>query len=249
MRSIIIAFHKDMQGRESFDGTCSEPFAIKSGVKQGCVLAPTLFGILFSLLLRYAFKSSTEGIFIHSRKDGGLYRLSRLLKAKTKVSTTLIRDLLFADDAAFAAHSAADLQKLLDVFSNACTEFGLTISLKKTVIMVQGTNEDVSFHIGNRQLETVDYFTYLGSTVTNNLSLDKEIDMRIGKAVSTMSKMSKRVWDNRLLTLHTKARTYQACVLSTLLYGSESWTTYTRQERRLNTFHMRCLRRLLGLKW
>ena len=64
-----------------------------------------------------------------------------------------------------------------------------------------------------------------------------------------MSKLSKRVWDNRLLTLHTKTRIYQACVLSTLLYGSESWTTYMRQERRLNTFHMRCLRRLLGLKW
>ena len=30
-------------------------------------------------------------------------------------------------------------------------------------------------------------------------------------------------------------RIYQACVLSTLLYGSESWTTYMCQERRLNT--------------
>ena len=57
--------------------------------------------------------------------------------------------------------------------------------------MVQGTNEDVSFHIVNHQLETVDNFTYLGSTIT-------------GKAVSTMSKLSKRVLDNRLLTLNTK---------------------------------------------
>ena len=136
LRSIIISFHKDMQGRVSFDGSCSEPFAITSGVKQGCVLASTLFGTFFSLLLCYAFKSSTEGIFIHSRKDGGLYRLTRPLKAKSKVSETLIRELLFADDAAFAAHSAADLQKLLNMFSNACIEFGLTISLKKTVTMV-----------------------------------------------------------------------------------------------------------------
>lgn len=33
--------------------------------------------------------------------------------------------------------------------------------------------------------------------------------------------------------------------LSDLLYGSESWTLYAQQERRLNVFHPRCLRRIL----
>ena len=42
---------------------------------------------------------------------------------------------------------------------------------------------------------------------------------------------------------------YRTCVLSTLLYGSESWTLYSREEKRLNTFHMRNLRRILGIKW
>ena len=42
---------------------------------------------------------------------------------------------------------------------------------------------------------------------------------------------------------------YQACVLSTLLYSSESWTTYARQENRLEIFHLRCLRRILGITW
>ena len=42
---------------------------------------------------------------------------------------------------------------------------------------------------------------------------------------------------------------YRACVLSTLLYGSESWPTYTTQEDELNAFHMRSLRRILGIKW
>lgn len=34
-------------------------------------------------------------------------------------------------------------------------------------------------------------------------------------------------------------KVYQAYVLSELL-GSETWTLYARQERRLNTFHLRC---------
>ena len=45
----------------------------------------------------------------------------------------------------------------------------------------------------------------------------------------------------------TKLPVYQACVLSTLLYRSEAWTTYTRQERKLNSFHLRCLKRILDI--
>ena len=41
----------------------------------------------------------------------------------------------------------------------------------------------------------------------------------------------------------------QACVLSTLLYNSKTWTVYSCQERRLNTFHLRYLRRILGITW
>ena len=42
---------------------------------------------------------------------------------------------------------------------------------------------------------------------------------------------------------------YNTCVISTLLYGSETWTTYAGQERRLNTFHLRSIRRILGICW
>ena len=64
-----------------------------------------------------------------------------------------------------------------------------------------------------------------------------------------MSKLHKRVWSNNNLMVNTKLQVYKACVLSTLLYSSESWTSYAAQERRLNTFHLCCLRRILGMKW
>ena len=92
-------------------------------------------------------------------------------------------------------------------------------------------------------------FTYLGSTVSDTLNLDTEISSRIAKAAGVMAKLNKRVWNNSLLSERTKVLVYQACVLSTLLYGSESWTAYARQEKRLNSFHLRCLRRLLKIKW
>ena len=50
LHSLIRYFHDDMKATIQYRGSMSNPFDIKSGVKQGCVLAPTLFGIFFALL-------------------------------------------------------------------------------------------------------------------------------------------------------------------------------------------------------
>ena len=58
-----------------------------------------------------------------------------------------------------------------------------------------------------------------------------------------------RVWTSPKLSVKTKMAVYNACVISTLLYGSETWTTYAGQERRLNLFHLRSIRRIVGISW
>ena len=55
LQSMIESFHSDTKGTVQFNGSSSEPFEIRSGVKQGSSLAPTLFGIFFGLLLKHAF--------------------------------------------------------------------------------------------------------------------------------------------------------------------------------------------------
>ena len=157
--------------------------------------------------------------------------------------------MLFADDAAVATHSEHQLQSLMDRFSQACKDFGLTMSLKKTEVLAQDTDNQPKISVDNYELKAVNQFTYLGSTISSNISLDAEIDKRIGKAATTLARLTSRVWKNPKLTIKTKVAVYNACVVSTLLYGSETWTTYARQERRLNSFHMRCLRRILGISW
>ena len=81
---MITSFHEDMKGTVQYDGSSSEPFSIKSGVKQGCILPPTLFRIFFSLLLSHTFKQSNDGVYLHTRSDGKLYNLASL-RATTKV--------------------------------------------------------------------------------------------------------------------------------------------------------------------
>ena len=136
-------------------------------------------------MLKYAFGHALEGIFLHTFSDGQLFNFS-WLKAKMKIHRDLIRDLLFADDAAVVGHSAEHLKALLDHFSLASKEFGLIISLKKTNILCQGMPSPRSIFINNTKLEVVHSFNYLGSTVADSISLDAELDIRLGKAATTL---------------------------------------------------------------
>ena len=60
LQSMIESVHTDTKGTVQFNGTLSEPFEIRSGVKQGCVLAPMLFGTFFGLLLKHVLDTTTE---------------------------------------------------------------------------------------------------------------------------------------------------------------------------------------------
>ena len=135
----------------------------------------------------------------------------------------------------------------MNCFSQAWKDFGLPISLKKTNVLGQDTETPPLITIDECELDAVQQFTYLGSTVTDNLSLDTELNRRIGKSATTLARLTTRVCTK--LTRRTKMAVYSACFISTLLYASETWTTYAKQDRRLNTFHMRSLSHILGISW
>ena len=97
-----------MLGRVSENGDFSKPFSITNGAKQGCVLAPTLFGILFALMLGHAFHDLDKGIYLQVHTDGSVFNLRRF-KAQSKCTKLLIRDMLFADDCALLTHSVEDI--------------------------------------------------------------------------------------------------------------------------------------------
>ncbi|XP_067032362.1 uncharacterized protein [Acropora muricata] len=205
-----------MKATIQYEGSVSEPFNIKSGVKQGCVLAPTLFGIFFSLLLKHAFGTSTEGVYMHTGSDGKLYNI-----AKTKIRKTTIRDMLFPTMQPLL-RTQNMISSNIDRFSHACRDFRLTISLKKTNVLGQDVDTPPVIIIDNYQLEVVHEFTYLGSTITDSLSHDAELNKRIGKAAMTLGRLVTRVWENSKLTTKTKMAVYNACVVSTLLYRSKA---------------------------
>ena len=249
---MVRQFHDGMLARVQDEGESSNAFPVTNGVKQGCVLAPTLFSLMFSAMLTDAFQDCDDGIDFRYRTDGKLFNIRRL-QAKTKVHVETIRDLLFADDCALNAGTEPAMQLSMDHFSSACNNFGLTISIKKTEVLHQPapgkTYVAPTITVNNEELNVVDRFTYLGSTLSQAVHIDDEINTRIARASSAFGRLRTNVWERRGIKLQTKLKVYNAVVMPSLLYACETWTVYSRHYRKLNHFHLGCLRKLLKIKW
>ena len=246
--------HEEQMGKVRLGNDLSRPFEIRNGVKQGCVLAPTLFSIFFSTMLDHAFSETPDddAIYIRYRLDGSLFNLRRL-KSATKTSQLLVRELLFADDAALVAHTEVALQRLVTCFADSAKIFGLEVSIKKTEVLYQPPPTQ-AYHppkvfINNSELNAVQNFKYLGSIISFDAKFDREIENRLSAANRAFGRLRKRVWTNKELRAETKISLYSAVVLTTLLYGSESWVTYRHHVRTLERFHQRCIRSILNIRW
>lgn len=247
---LLRLLHDDMQCCVAVDGEQTEFFPVTCGVKQGCVLAPTLFALYFAVVVREVLQTIPQGVRIRFRTDGNLFNLARL-KARTKVSHALISEIMYADDLCFLAESPDGLQQLMSGFHQACRKFGLKISVNKTEVMsvdIHG-RESLTIKLGQDVLKQVDKFRYLGSTVTSKCDLDSEINSRIGAAAAAFGKLRSKVFSTHDLKLATKVSVYMAIVLPNLLYSSETWCLYRCHIRALDRFHLKCLRSIMKIRW
>ena len=241
-----------MLARVQNDGEFSDPFPVTNEVKQGCVLASTLFSMMFSAMLTDAFQDGDNGIPIKYRFDGKLFNLT-WLQAKSKVQTEVLDEFLFANDMAKGAPTEEKMQKGVDQVSDSCDSYDLTISIKKTEVVYQPApgkpNKEPTITAKGQRLQVVDKFTYLGSTLSRVVHINDEVNARIAKASAAFGRLRGSIWDRSGMRLDTKLKVYRSVVLPTLLYACETWTVYQRHAKRLNHFHTSCLRKLLKIKW
>jgi len=205
----------------------SDWFEVATGVRQGCVLSP----ILFALAIDWVLSKATDR------------------KGIQWVQEQKLSDLDFADDIAALAETTQELQPLVSDIGSSAASIGLKISTKKTKNMLSGPHPPATaVFIDQDEVEVVENFTYLGSSINNNGEIDKELDCRIGKASAAFNQLGK-IWRCKKLSLKLKLRFYNSNVLSTLLYGSESWNLKTSHEKKLDAFDSKCVRKILGIKW
>ena len=78
IHSIGSQLHDKMRATVLDNGDTSDSFPVTNGIKQGCVLAPTLFSMVFAAMLHDAIQDNDDGIQLKYRTDGGVFNLRRL---------------------------------------------------------------------------------------------------------------------------------------------------------------------------
>jgi len=100
----------------------------------------------------------------------------------------------------------------------------------------------------NSSFERVEEFKYLGTTSTNQNSIQEEIKSRL-KSENVCYHSVQNLLSSSLLSKNLKIKIYRTIILPVVLYGCGTWSLTLREECRLRVFEKRMLRRIFGPKW
>ena len=199
----------------------SAPVGTSVGFKQGCVLAPSLF-CLDSVISQLLSQLQRLGVTIGYKIDG------QLMHCKSPIDEVLKLILRYADGISLAGDTAEKLRVAVTTMDATLLRRGVTISTKKTRVLVVSTNAaaqaaDSVITLQGDQLEVVSFFKYLGSVFVSDCTLDAEITHQVAAANSASQQLRRdNIWSSRALTLSVRMQSFQCIAMSVLLYSGET---------------------------
>ena len=215
----------------------TEDFHCTMGVKQGCPLSPTLFGVYLDDLEPHLLLSALSSTF-----------------DLPTVGPRLIPPLMYADDVALLATSVSGLQAQLSSVREYGIKWGLNVNVSKTKTVVFSTGAGptpiCSLTCGIEPVEQVSSFKYLGVQFHSRRGvLDAGVprsETGAGQALAVRARLHE-------LGLHDPAlqvRLFDVLVRSGLLYGAELWAVdgLVRTQTEGDAVHMKYLRGVLGVR-
>ena len=148
-------------------GDRTDFFDVEIGVRQGCVLSPTLFSIYINGLAKEIAESGM-GIEVGGRK---------------------IAILMYADDIVITTDSQADLMKGMEIATKWGRKWRCSYNQKKSQVVVFGQRKlkEVEWRLGGEQIDQVPNYKYLGLDLKGNLSWKKHRERLLSKARKNMT--------------------------------------------------------------
>ena len=246
------------------------------GVRQGDILGPPLFNLYMAavLLTFKELKQSEDCTFLTSSAGFIFHGVPRT----TKGDVITVNEMLYADDTAAINGSRAGLVADLKTITSIFSDFGMKMHegapgiASKTEAMYfakqRARYEDYStFDGADRSVLVLDLITdptkpspgyrlvpfsarfcYLGSILDEKLDDLTDVNHRLQKACMMFGRFRKNIFVGNRLSRKSKKMMYLALVVSSALYGCESWSVTAEIERRLQSMQTKHCAQMLGVR-
>ncbi|KAK3567244.1 hypothetical protein QTP86_015085 [Hemibagrus guttatus] len=194
----------------------TEEFKVEVGLHQGSALSPFLFAIVMD-------------------------QLSEEVRQESPWT------MMFADDIVICSKSSEQVEENLERWRFALERRGMKVSRSKTEYMCVNEREGSgTVRLQGEEVQKVQEFKYLGSTVQNNGECGKEVKKRVQAGWNGWRKVSGVLCD-RKISARIKGKVCRTVVRPAMLYGLETVSMRKRQESELEVAELKMLRFSLGV--
>jgi hypothetical protein len=144
------------------------------------------------------------------------------LKLSKYFKELIFNTLLFADDQLIVADTEENLQRAVYLLYSISKEYNLEIATNKTKVFgFAGTDHlRAKIIINDGTLDQVNQFTYLGCSVSYQVSND--VELKLATFIQLIGTIKRNIF--RKVRTEIILKLYNTLVLPTFLYGSENWT-------------------------
>ncbi|KAI5615975.1 hypothetical protein C0J50_8706, partial [Silurus asotus] len=150
-------------------------------------------------------------------------------------------------DIVICGESREQVEKSLERWRYALERRGMKVSRSKTEYMCVNEREGSGVvRLQGEELEKVEEFRYLGSTVQSNGECVREVKKRVQAGWSGWRRVTGVICDSRV-SAKLKGKVYRTVVRPAMLYGLETVSLSKRQEVELEVAELKMLRFSLGV--